>query len=78
MGKWFKEFQTLIWAGSLGVGAIMYLVTTFATTAALAEKEIEIKSYVDQKHTSVEKRLEGIETVLDRIDQRIYEMQRRK
>lgn len=78
MGKWLKEFQTLIWAASLGIAAIMYLVTTFATQSALAEKEVEIKSYVNQKHDSVEKRLDGIETVLDRIDQRIYEMQRRK
>lgn len=77
-GKWLSEFQTLIWAASLGIGAIIYLVTTFATTSALAEKEIEMKTYVDQKHNSVERRLDGIETVLDRIDQRVYEMQRRK
>jgi Tfp pilus assembly protein PilO len=76
--KWFSEFQTLIWAASLGIGAMIYLISTFASQSALAEKEVEIKSYVDQKHNSVEKRLDGIETVLDRIDQRIYEMQRRK
>lgn len=78
MGKWLKEFQTLIWAASLGIAAIMYLITTFATQSALAEKEVEIKSYVNQKHDSVEKRLDGIETVLERIDQRVFEMQRRK
>ena len=76
--KWFSEFQTLIWAASLGIGAILYLVTTFVTQSALAEKEVEIKSYVDQKHNSVEKRLDGIESVLDRIDQRVYELHKRK
>ncbi len=76
--EFFENFKDIIWIASIAIGAILYLITTFATQSALAEKEVEIKSYVDQKHNSVEKRLDGIESVLERVDQRVYELHKRK
>ena len=78
MRKWLKDFQDVIWVAGIFVGVLLYLIGTFATQAALAEKETNIKSYVDQKHNTVESELANIKTVLDRIDQRVYEMQKSK
>lgn len=78
MKKWVQEFQDLILISGALLGILLYLIGTFATQAALAEKENNIKSYVDQKHNAVETELSNIKTVLDRIDQRVYEIQKNK
>ena len=76
MGKWFTQFQALIYAATISIAAILYLITTFATNSALAEKEISMKQYVDQKHESVRGDLDAIKDTLNRIDQRVYEIKK--
>jgi len=65
--KWFKDFQGYVWFASIAVGAILWAFTTFATT-----------NYVDAKHQSVQIQLSEIKLVLDRIDQRVYEMRNKR
>ena len=74
MGAWFKQFEALIWAASLGTVAILYLLGTFATQSALAEKEKNLTSYVDQRHDEVQRQLSEMKAILYRIDQRVYDM----
>ncbi len=76
--QFIENFKDIIWVASIAIALVLYIISTFATQSALAEKEVEIKSYVDQKHNSVEKRLDGIESVLERVDQRVYELHKRK
>lgn len=65
--SWFKEFQNYIWFASIIVGAVLFAYTTFATNES-------VKSYVDEKTRPAEERLERIERMVERIDQRVYEM----
>jgi Na+-transporting NADH:ubiquinone oxidoreductase subunit NqrC len=78
MGKWFAEFKEVIWVASIAIATILYLLGTFATQAALAEKEKAITEYVDIKHENVKADLKDMKAVLDRIDQRVYEMRRQR
>lgn len=74
MGKWLNEFKELIWMSSIAVAIVIYLMTTFSTQSALAEKEASIKEYVDEKHESVKSTLTDMKTTLERIDQRVYDL----
>lgn len=59
------------------VGVVLWLFQTFATINAVAEKESSLRSYVDQKHSAVESRLDDIKEVLNRVDDRLYDLHRR-
>jgi predicted nucleotidyltransferase len=65
MGKWFKQFEALIWAVTLAVVSLTYVYGSFAT-----------KEYVEEKHTSVVETLKHIQETLNKIDQRLYELAR--
>lgn len=67
MGKWFKQFEVLIWAVSLALASLAFVYQSFAT-----------KEYVDTKHSSVMGILEDIKTSVQKIDDRTYELARRK
>lgn len=72
-----KKIEFTLWAVSVGVGIMVFVYSTFSTQAALQEKEAAIMDYVDVRHGGVEHRLDKIEEILERIDQRTYELQRR-
>ena len=72
------NFKEVIWVVSTVIAVAIYVFSTFATQSALADKESDLKEYVDQKHLSVESRLDKLETVLERVDQRVYELHKRK
>jgi hypothetical protein len=71
-----KQMQFFLWAASVGVGIVVFVYSTFTTQAALEEKEKAILGYVDVRHDAVQTRLERIEVILERIDARLYELQR--
>lgn len=63
MGKWFKQFEALIWAATLALASLAFVYTSFAT-----------KEYVDQKHESVMDVLHRMDDSLKKIDDRTYEL----
>lgn len=63
MGKWFQQFEALIWAASIALISLVYIFQAFAT-----------KEYVDAKHENVVNTLIQMQSTLDKIDQRTYEM----
>lgn len=67
MGKWLKDFQALIWAATIAVGLISYAYQSFAT-----------KEFVNTKHESVMGVLSEIRESVKTIDDRTYELARRK
>lgn len=75
--KLFEDLKFTIGICAMALSALVWAYSIFATKDALAEKEQNLKTYVDQKHTAVENRLDGIKEVLDRVDQRVYELNKR-
>lgn len=67
MGKWFKQFEALIWAATVALVSLTYVYTSFAT-----------KEYVDQKHEGVMDVLREIRSSVQKIDDRTYELARGK
>ena len=67
MSKWFKQFEALIWAATVALASMGYVYASFAT-----------KEYVDQKHNSVVQILERIDTAVQKIDDRTYELAQRR
>ena len=65
MGKWFKQFEALIWAATLALVSLAFVYTSFAT-----------KEYVDNKHESVMGVLSEMRESLKKIDDRTYELAR--
>ena len=65
MGKWFKQFEALIWAITIAMGFVVFIFQAFAT-----------RDYVDAKHESVVETLRDIKSTLERIDQRTFEISR--
>lgn len=63
MGKWFRQFEALIWAVSLAAATLAYTYQSFAT-----------KEYVEMKHESVMDVLNRIDQNVKTIDQRMYDM----
>ena len=72
-----KKLKEYLWPITLVVGVLLWLFQTFVTASAMAEKERALRSYVDEKHTSVEHRLDDLKNVLDRVDQRVYEINKK-
>jgi hypothetical protein len=64
MGKWFQQYQALVWAVSLALASLVFVYQTFATT-----------QYVDVKHESVMTVLQDIREDVREI--RIYQMGRK-
>lgn len=67
MGRWFRQFEALIWAATLALASLAFVYTSFAT-----------KEYVDQKHQSVVGILQDIKASVEKIDDRTYELARGK
>lgn len=67
MGKWFKQFEALIWAATLALATMAYTYQSFAT-----------KEYVNQKHESVMDVLKDIRGAVQKIDDRTYELAKEK
>lgn len=74
--KFFKIVREHVWVSGLVAGIILWLFQTFATLQAVAERENSLREYVNEKHRGVESRLDDIKSVLDRVDQRVYELKR--
>lgn len=72
------RLEFLVWIGSIAVGITVFVYSTFTTQAALEEKEKSILQYVDEKHNGVDDRLERIESLLERIDSRVYDLSKQK
>ena len=67
MGRWFKQFESLIWAATLALASLAFVYQSFAT-----------KEYVDVKHQGVMDVLTEIREHVRTIDDRTYELSRRK
>lgn len=63
MGKWFKQFEALIWAASIALATLAYTYQSFAT-----------KEYVDTKHESVMDVLNRIDANVKLVEQRTYDL----
>lgn len=66
-----------VWLAGIIAGVMLWLFQTFATLSAVAEKEVSVRTYVDEKHRGVENRLDEQKTILERIDARVYELNQR-
>jgi hypothetical protein len=67
MGKWFSQFQALIFAASLVASSLLWVYSTFAS-----------KEYVEQKHDGVMDVLRDIKTSVEKIDERTYDLARER
>ena len=67
MGKWLKQFESLIWAAMLALTSLAFVYQSFAT-----------KEYVDVKHNGVLLILEDIRDSVKKIDERTYELARKR
>ncbi len=67
MGRWFKQFEALIWAATLAVASLAFAYGTFATTL-----------YVDTKHEGVMDVLNEIRESVRTIDQRTFDIARER
>lgn len=56
MGKWFRQFEALIWAASIGIMVVAYAYGAFAT-----------KDFVDQKVELIEAKHESAVSILKEI-----------
>lgn len=63
MGKWFKQFESIIWAISLGAATLAYCYQSFATI-----------KYVDEKHQSVMEVLRDIQTSVHQVQDQTFEL----
>lgn len=72
----FKKNQGLIWVCSILVGAMVWMFSTFSTISSANEKESSVLKYVDEKHASVENRLDLMEKLLFRIDRNVSDLTR--
>lgn len=67
MGKWFFQFEKLIWIATLALVSLAFVYSSFAT-----------KEYVDVKHDGVVTLLTQIKDSVEKIDQRTYELAKEK
>ena len=65
MGKWFKQFEALIWAATIALACMLFMFQAFAT-----------KEYVDIKHEGVMDILREIRTDVREI--RAHQSEKRK
>lgn len=77
MKKLYTLLREHIWLSSVVAALILWLFQTFATISAVAEKETSLRTYVDEKHRGVENRLDDLKTIMERVDERVYELNRR-
>lgn len=77
--NWFSLFQIFIFL----IGGIVWIYSTFATAQEaeaiktdIKERETSVRTYVDQRHGEVLNYLEKMNSTIERIDQRVYEMKR--
>lgn len=63
MGKWFKQFEALIWVGTLIAVSLIWAYQSFATIA-----------YVDQRHAGVMDVLSDIRDRVKSIDERTFDL----
>ena len=63
MGKWFRQFEALIWAASLAIATLAFAYQSFAT-----------KEYVNQKHESVMDVLTEIRASVRTIEDRTFQL----
>lgn len=76
--KLVKIIKDHVWISSIVAGLILWLFQTFATIQAVAEKEGSLRAYVDEKHRGVENRLDDIKAIVERTDQRVYDLHRNR
>lgn len=67
MGRWFKQFEAIIWAASLALATVAYTYQSFAT-----------KEYVETKHESVMDVLNRIDSNVKTVEQRTYELAQKR
>ncbi len=67
-GKWFKQFEALIWAVSIGVSIVVYAYGAFATKEFVNQK-VEL---MNTKHESAVSLLKEIREDVKDIKKDIY------
>lgn len=67
-------FKEVAWLAGLLVAVIFWVQNSISASADKVEKGM--RSYVDIKHQGVENKLNSIEQVINRIDERVYQINR--
>jgi hypothetical protein len=67
-----KAARDAVWLLSILVAIIMWVLTSISASAERVEKGMRL--YVDERHESVEKRLDSMESVLEKIDNRTIDI----
>jgi hypothetical protein len=57
--------------------ALVWIFQTFVTVTAMADKEKAMMAYVDEKHASIATKIDDISDTVKRIDERVYNMNKR-
>lgn len=65
MGKWFQQFQSLVWAVTLALAVMAYCYQSFAT-----------KEYVDRKHEGVMDAVKDIQVTTHQIQDQVFDLAR--
>ena len=79
MANWLKKLKMvyavlagfILVAGSVGA-AVLWV--NESVEASASRVETSVKYYVDYKHTAVEQKLDSIEKVINRVDDRLYNL----
>lgn len=72
MGKWFKQFEAIIWACSIGIMVVVYAYGAFATKEYVNQKE----QLLNQKHESAISILKEIREDVKEIRRDVYKVGR--
>lgn len=69
-----KKYQPILWLVGMIAGIIVFAFQSFATKEYVEHARSATLLYVDGKHDKVENQMRAIQSTLDRVDQRIYEI----
>jgi hypothetical protein len=73
--KKYSEF--LAWALSMivvGIVSIKFMYETFATEKRVSQLEINITKKIEEDKSQTDKKITQLETVLERVDSRIFDL----
>lgn len=73
---WFKKNADIIKVVTLVAAMIVWLYNNFGTVGMVKAAEANMRLYVDEKHVGVDKRLESMENLMMKVDDRLYQIQK--
>lgn len=69
-----KKYQPLLWFIGMVAGIVVFVFQSFATNEHVESVRASTIQYVDGKHENVENQIRIMQSTLERIDQRTYEI----